>query len=54
MSAPLWTKTLVHLPNWMAMSWMIGWGSLSYIFAPYGMWKHHRNLTQKSHLPKEP
>jgi fatty acid desaturase len=43
MFVPLWTKTLVQLPNWVAITWMIGWALLGYIFAPYGMWKHHRN-----------
>jgi hypothetical protein len=39
MFAPLAAKTLVELPNSVAISWMIGWAFLSYIFAPYGMWK---------------
>ena len=42
MFAPLWAKALVQLPNWVAITWMIGWALLGYIFAPYGMWKHHR------------
>ena len=42
MFAPLAAKTLVELPNWLAITWMIGWALLGYIFAPYGMWKHHR------------
>jgi hypothetical protein len=21
---------------------MVGWALLGYVFAPYGMWKHHR------------
>jgi hypothetical protein len=42
MFAPLWAKTLMQLPNWVATTWMIGWALLGYIFAPYGMWKHHR------------
>jgi len=33
---------LLELPNWVAMTWMIVWAVLGYIFAPYGMWKHHR------------
>jgi hypothetical protein len=45
MFAPLWTKTFVQLPNWVAITWMIGWALLGYIFAPYGMWKHHRSQT---------
>jgi hypothetical protein len=42
MFAPLASKTLLELPNWMAVTWMIVWAFLGYIFAPYGMWKHHR------------
>jgi hypothetical protein len=42
MFAPLVAKTLHELPNWAAMTWMIVWALLGYIFAPYGMWKHHR------------
>jgi hypothetical protein len=42
MFAPLGAKALVQLPNWVAIVWMIGWALLGYIFAPYGMWKHHR------------
>src|SRR5215831_17861300 len=42
MFAPLVAKTLFELPNWVAMTWMIIWALLGYIFAPYGMWKHHR------------
>lgn len=42
MIAPLWAKTLVTLPYWVPTTWMISWAFLGYIFAPYGMWKHHR------------
>ena len=42
MFVPLWTKGFVQLPNWAAITWMIGWALLGYVFAPYGMWKHHR------------
>jgi hypothetical protein len=45
MCAPLWAKTFVQLPSWAPIVWMIGWASLGYIFAPYGMWKHHRAQT---------
>jgi hypothetical protein len=27
-------------PTGGAITWMIGWALLGYIFAPYGMWKH--------------
>jgi hypothetical protein len=39
MFAPLGAKMLVQFPNWVAITWMIGWALLGYIFAPYGMWK---------------
>ena len=42
MFAPLAIRALLELPTWAAISWMIGWALLGYIFAPYGMWKHHR------------
>jgi hypothetical protein len=42
MFAPLVTKTFLELPNWATITWMIVWALLGYIFAPYGMWKHHR------------
>ena len=42
MFAPLAARTFVQLPNWLAITWMIGWSLLGYVFAPYGMWKHHR------------
>jgi hypothetical protein len=51
MFAPLWTKALVQLPNWVAIMWMIGWALLGYIFAPYGMWKHHRTQITSSSQP---
>jgi hypothetical protein len=52
MFIPLATRTLVELPNWLAMTWMIGWALLGYIFAPYGMWKHKRAqiARQVSHI----
>jgi hypothetical protein len=42
MFAPLGASTIVQFPYWVAVAWMIGWALLSYVFAPYGMWKHHR------------
>jgi hypothetical protein len=52
MFAPLAAKTLlVELPNWVPMTWMIAWASLGYIFAPYGMWKHHRAQIASSRQP---
>ena len=51
MFVPLWTKALVQLPNWMAITWMIGWAILGYIIAPYGMWKHQRTQIASSDQP---
>ena len=57
MFAPLVAKTLLELPNWMAMTWMIAWmliwALLSYVFAPYGMWKHHRAQTANVSQPDQ-
>jgi hypothetical protein len=41
MFVPLWAKAFVQLPNWLMITWMISWALLGYVFAPYGMWKHH-------------
>ena len=47
MFAPLGARTLVlvDLPSWFMISWMLVWAILGYVFAPYGMWKHHRAQT---------
>ena len=42
MFAPFGARTLVQLPDWLAITWMGSWALLSNIFAPYGMWKQHR------------
>jgi hypothetical protein len=42
MFAPIWAKPFVQLPTWAMIVWMVAWALLSYVFAPYGMWKHHR------------
>jgi len=39
---PLAVNTFFPLPVWLRLAWMSGWGLLSYISAPFGMWKHHR------------
>jgi hypothetical protein len=39
---PLGAKTILQLPSWLMLGWMAGWALLSNIFAPFGMWKHHR------------
>jgi hypothetical protein len=51
MFAPLVAKTLFELPYWAAITWMIVWAVLGYIFAPYGMWKHHRAQIASSSQP---
>jgi len=47
-SVPLWAKAFVQLPDWAPVTWMVGWASLGYIFAPYGMWKHQRAQIARS------
>ena len=42
MFMPLGLRALVLLATWLAITWMIIWASLGYVFAPYGMWRHHR------------
>jgi hypothetical protein len=49
--APLAAKTLVQFPNWIAIAWMTGWSLLGYVFAPYGMWRHHRAQIASSSEP---
>jgi hypothetical protein len=48
MFAPIAAKPFVQLPYWLPITWMIGWSLLGYIFAPYGMWKHHRTQMSTS------
>jgi hypothetical protein len=51
MFVPMWARTFVESPNWLAITWMIIWAMLGYIFAPYGMWKHHRTQIPSSGQP---
>jgi hypothetical protein len=51
MFVPLAARTFVPLPNWLAITWMVGWALLGYVFAPYGMWKHHRAQSASSNQP---
>jgi len=52
---PLGVKTFIfELPNWLAIAWMVGWSSLGYIFAPYGMWKYHRAQIAGPGVSKRP
>jgi hypothetical protein len=39
---PLGAKTFLQSPSWLMLAWMAGWGLLSCICAPFGMWKQHR------------
>jgi hypothetical protein len=48
---PLGVRTIVQLPDWVGITWMVSWASLGYVFAPYGMWKHHRAQTTSSSQP---
>ena len=46
MFVPLGVREIVQLPEWVAITWMVSWALLGYVFAPYGMWKHHRAQTE--------
>ena len=54
MFAPLAAKAiaLVQLPSWLMIAWMLGWAILTYVFAPYGMWKHNRAQSAGVSLPE--
>ncbi len=47
MFAPLGVGAVVVLPEWAAMTWMIGWAALGYLFAPYGIWKAQRKKIEE-------
>jgi hypothetical protein len=54
MFVPLAARTFVQLPTWLAITWMVGWAFLGYVFAPYGMWKHHRaQIASSSQLDRK-
>ena len=54
MFVPLAARTFVQLPTWLAITWMVGWALLGYVFAPYGMWKHHRaQIANSSQLDRK-
>ena len=42
MFIPVGLKTVVDLPQWAAVTWMISWAGVGYLFAPFGMWKTQR------------
>jgi hypothetical protein len=48
---PLGAKTFLQLPSWLMLTWMAGWGLLSYICAPFGMWRHHRAQAARQSQP---
>jgi hypothetical protein len=52
MFVPAGARTFVHLPDWVAFSWMFGWAIGGYILAPYGMWKQQRAASINSVLPE--
>ena len=39
---PLGLKTIVDVPQWAAVTWMISWAAVGYLFAPFGLWKTQR------------
>ena len=49
--APLGARTFIQVPMWLAIIWMTGWSLLGYVFAPYGMWRHHRAQIASSIQP---
>jgi hypothetical protein len=52
MFVPAGVGTLVQLPKWLAVTWMIGWAILGYILAPFGMWRQQRDEFAKSGPPE--
>ncbi len=34
------------------IAWMLVWALVSYVFAPYGMWKHHRTQSASASEPE--
>jgi hypothetical protein len=47
MFAPLGIKTIMALPEWAAVAWMMSWAALGYLFAPYSMWKAQRRKIEE-------
>jgi hypothetical protein len=43
----------VELPTWIAIAWMVGCPLLSYVVAPFGMWRHQRAQIESSSRPDE-
>jgi hypothetical protein len=42
MFAPVAIRTFAEFPNWIGLTWMLAYSLLSFVFAPYGMWKRER------------
>ena len=53
MFAPLGLRVIVELPTWIAIAWMGGCALLSYVVAPFGMWRHQRTQIKSSSRPDE-
>jgi len=53
MFAPLGLRAIVELPTWIAIAWMVGCALLSYVVAPFGMWRHQRAQIESSSRPDE-
>jgi hypothetical protein len=53
MFVPFGIRALVQFPTWVAIIWMLIWASLGYVFAPYGMWRHHRTQISNSDQPDQ-
>ena len=51
MFAPLGLRAIMGLPTWIAIAWMLGCAVLSYVFAPFGMWRHQRAQIERSRHP---
>ena len=51
MFAPLGLRAIVEFPTWIAIAWMLGCALLSYVVAPFGMWRHQRAQIEGSIPP---
>jgi len=39
--------------TWIAIAWMVGCALVSYVVAPFGMWRHQRAQIESSNRPDE-
>ena len=53
LAAALVLRAIVELPTWIAIAWMVGCALLSYVVAPFGMWRHQRAQIESSSRPDE-